>query len=232
MGTFVRFMMAYPDYIRDKARRLRIDRKLPLDEIAERLAIPKGTVYYWIRDLPDPQIKYRDTPARARARAKGARLNTERCKMLRETAFRRGVAEYPTLCLEPTFRDFVCMYIGEGYKRSRNVVALSNSDPKVVPLADYWIRRFSKNPVKYQVHFHADQDPVHLVDFWSIGLDVDPRLISVQRKSNSGKLSGRTWQCKHGVLSVRANDTEFRARLQAWMDCTREAWLDSIFLGV
>src|SRR5215204_3272928 len=173
--------MAYPAYIREKARKLRSERKMSLDEITQCLAIPKTTVYYWIQDLPDPEIKYRDTPARARARAKGARLNTERHQALRDAAYRRGSEEYPSLCVEPTFRDFVCMYIGEGFKKNRNRVALGNSDPKVVRLADYWIRRLSKNPVKYQLQYHADQDPHHLVAFWSFGLDVDPRLISFQR---------------------------------------------------
>jgi hypothetical protein len=66
---------------------------------------------------------------------------------LREAAYRRGSDEYDELCAEPTFRDFVCMYIGEGFKRDRNRVALANSDPKVVRLADHWIRRFSENAV-------------------------------------------------------------------------------------
>jgi hypothetical protein len=44
--------MAYPDYIRDTARQLRVEKKLSLDEIAERLALPKTTVYSWIVDLP------------------------------------------------------------------------------------------------------------------------------------------------------------------------------------
>lgn len=224
--------MTYPAYIREKARKLRTERKLSLDEIAERLALPKTTVYYWIKNLPDPEIKYRDSPARARARAKGARLNTQRHKALRDAAYQRGADEYEQLCLEPTFVDFVCMYIGEGSKRNRSTVALANSDPKVVRLADHWIRRFSKNPVKYWIQFHADQDPTSLAAFWSLGLGVDPQQIRFQRKSNSGKLSGRSWRSKYGVITVRAHDTEFRARLQAWMDSTQEAWLDSIFLGV
>jgi hypothetical protein len=179
--------MTYPAYIREKARKLRTERKLSLDQIAECLALPKTTVYYWIRDLPDPEIKYRDTPARARARAKGARLNTQRHKALRDAEYRRGIAEYPTLLLEPTFRDFVCMYIGEGYKRNRNSLALGNSDPKVVLLADYWIRRFSKNPVKYQIQYHADQDPTRLVAFWSIGLAVDPGLSPTSENRTAGR---------------------------------------------
>ena len=224
--------MAYPTYLRDKARELRIKRKLSLLEIAERLALPKTTVFYWIRDLPDPEIKYRDSPARARARAKAARRNVAKHKALRDAAYRLGWDEYPRLSIEPTFIDFVCMYIGEGYKRDRNVVSLANSDPRVIRLADYWIRRFSRNPVTYWFHYHADQDPEYLVRFWSFGLGVDPETIGYQRKSNSGQLSGRTWRSKHGVFTVRANDTNLRARLQAWMDLTQDRWVDSIHLGV
>jgi hypothetical protein len=99
-------------------------------------------------------------------------------------------------------------------------------------LADFWIRRFAKNKVTYSFQYHADQDPDYLVRFWSFGLGVDPKLFVAQRKSNSGRLSGRNWRSKHGVLTVTVNDTEFRARLQAWMDRTQDHWLHSICCGV
>jgi hypothetical protein len=223
--------MAYPAYIREKARQLRQQKSLTIDELAERLALSRTTIYYWVRDLPNPKVKHRDTPARARARTKGRRQMISKYKRLREDAYRRGWEEFPALYLEPTFRDFVCMYIGEGYRRDRNVVSLGNSDPRVVRLADSWIRRFSRNKVTYSFQYHADQDPDYLVRFWSFGLGVDPKLIAYQRKSNSGQLSGRTWRSKHGVLTVRASDTALRARLQAWMDRTQDQWLDSIYLG-
>ena len=44
--------MAYPRHLRLKARELRIEKQLTLDELVERLALPKSTVYYWIKDLP------------------------------------------------------------------------------------------------------------------------------------------------------------------------------------
>ena len=44
--------MAYPAYVREKARKLRVEKRLSIDEIAERLALPKTTIYYWVRDLP------------------------------------------------------------------------------------------------------------------------------------------------------------------------------------
>ena len=34
------------------ARLLRVERQLTVDQLAARLALPRSTVYYWVRDLP------------------------------------------------------------------------------------------------------------------------------------------------------------------------------------
>jgi hypothetical protein len=44
--------VTYPAYVSEKARSLKVEKHLSLDEIAARLALPKTTVYYWVRDLP------------------------------------------------------------------------------------------------------------------------------------------------------------------------------------
>jgi hypothetical protein len=230
LGTCVR-RMAHPTYLREKARKLRTTKRLTLIEIAERLALPKTTVYYWIKDLPDPEIKYRDTPARIAARKRQGRRIKHEYARRRKAAYDQGWQEYPALIQEPTFRDFICIYIGEGYKRSRHTVAVANSDLRVVRLANHWIRRIARNKVTYQFQYHADQDPEYLIEFWSRGLGVDAELFTYQRKSNSGQLAGRTWRSKHGVLTVRAQDTMFRYRLQAWIDRTEDSWLDSLIPG-
>jgi hypothetical protein len=49
---------------------------MSLDETAECLALGKTTVWYWIRDLPDPAIKHRGTPARRRSRKAAFRSRT------------------------------------------------------------------------------------------------------------------------------------------------------------
>jgi hypothetical protein len=33
---------------------MRIERKLTIDELVERLALSRSTIYYWVRDLPIP----------------------------------------------------------------------------------------------------------------------------------------------------------------------------------
>ena len=224
--------VAHPPYLRAKARELRTKNKMSLDEIAECLALGKTTVWYWISDLPDPAIKLRDSAGRRRGREAASRANRERAKAKRDLAYRQGWCEFAVLDAEPGFRDFVCMYIGEGYKRSRNAVAICNSDPNVICLGEFWIRRFASNPVTYSLQYHVDQDLARLRHAWADLLDIEEDIIRVQRKSNSNQLTGRNWRSRLGVMTIASSDTYFRARLQAWIDRTMSQWLDSIDRGV
>ena len=225
MGTCVR-SVAHPAYIRDKARQMRAEKDLTIDEIAERLGISRQTIFYWVRDVPLKKPRRRPEYV-----ARRTRTNSLRYKALRDAAYEAGWREYDALIREPGFRDFVCMYIGEGYKRSRNTVSLCNSDADVIVLADRWIRRFARNRVVYEVQHHADQLPEDLREFWSQRLRIPTGEIRLFKKSNSGQLRSRTWRCLHGVMSVKTYDTLLRARLQAWMDRVREDWVDSVLIG-
>jgi AcrR family transcriptional regulator len=224
--------VAYPLYLREKARKLRRERDLTIDELAERLALPRTTIYYWVRDLPIERKPHTAWPESARA--KGNRAMQRKYRLLREAAYEQGVAEFDELDEDPTFREFVCMYIGEGYKRSRNRVSIGNSNPNVLRLATWWLRRLSHHLLVFSLQFHADQDATGLQAFWGEALGVEPDRIRLQRKSNSSQLTGRTWRSRHGVLSVECNDTYLRARLQAWIDRLEERWrgLDSTLSGV
>lgn len=223
--------MAYPAYIKEKAQQLRREKKLTIDEIAECLAIPRTTIYYWVRGMPLPRT-LRQNQAAERGRQLGRERMRRKHRLLRAAAYDEGqFLYYEHLEGQDGFRDFVCMYIGEGYKRCRNSVALNNSDPMIVKLANYWIRRLSKNPVTYGLQYHADQNPEKLIAFWAQSLEVGADEIKLQRKSNSNGLRGRKWRSQHGLLTVRACDTQLRAELQAWMDCVQDEWLDSIESG-
>jgi hypothetical protein len=213
--------VAYPAYLRERALELRVKKRLSLDEIAERLALPKSTVYYWISDLPLGRAR-RDNghPGNLAMQAKYRRL--------REEAYAQGLADYDELMAVPTFRDFVILYIAEGYKRNRNRVAIANSDDRVVAMAVAWFRALTAKPLEYSIQYHADQKLDELRAFWAEILAIDGSIITLLRKSNSGQLARRTWRSAHGVMSVRVHDTLLRARLQAWIDRIREDWgLDS-----
>jgi transcriptional regulator with XRE-family HTH domain len=182
--------MAYPIYIREKARQLRTEKKLTIDELAERLAISRTTIYYWVKDVPLGTTE-KETLAARRA----SKVNKARHARLREAAYARGRSEMPGLLKLPTFQ-----------------------------LGARWIGQLSDHKITYSFQHHADQIPRELCVFWGSLLEIDPTEIRFQRKSNSGRLTGRTWRSKYGVLQVRASDTYLRARLDAWMDYIRADW--------
>lgn len=222
--------MAHPLYLREKAQQMRRDRGLTVDELADRLALSRSTIYYWVRDIPIARKPGRGF--RTDAQKRGTKAMQKKYERRRELAYNAGWHSfYGFADHDPTFRDFVSLYIGEGYKRSRHTVALANSDPSVVELANAWICRLSRNKVDYSIHYHADQDIEMLKAFWANRLKVSVDAIAYQRKSNSGQLSGRTWRSRFGVATVRTYDVELRARLQGWIDRMQQQWLDSAIAG-
>jgi hypothetical protein len=190
-----------------------------LDEIAERLSLPKTTVYDWIKDLPLGRPRRAST-----SQLKGNHAMQNKWRLLRQAAYAQGAAEYDELIKLPTFRDFVVLYIAEGYKRRRNTVSPCNSDPAIVTMAMKWMEQLSGKTPIVRVQHHLDQQPSVLRSFWGETLGVDPASVRLQPKSNSGRLRGRTWRCAHGVAAVDLHDTYFRARLGAWMDRIKEGW--------
>jgi hypothetical protein len=216
--------MAHPAYLREKARSLRAEKRLTIDQIAERLALPRTTIYCWVSDMPIPGSGP-GTGFSTAAQRKGTRAMQRKFRLLREAAYREGVGSYPALRAEPTFREFVCLYIAEGYKRSRHTVSICNSDPAVMLLSDRWMRRLSGRPIDYVFTYHPDQDPDQLASFWSEHLGVPSDAVRRTRKTNTGRLSGRVWRCRHGVLAISSHDTYFRTRLGAWIDLIKEEWV-------
>lgn len=221
--------MAYPAYIKEKARQLREKKKLTIDELAERFAIPRTTIYYWVRDLPIERPCGSGWPESARR--KGNKAMCAKYRALREAAYDEALFFYLHLSQIPSFRDFLVLFITEGHRRSRHDVSIANSDPAVVSLAAHWMRVFSANRLTYSVQYHADQSLEELQCFWAQQLGVTAQEIRLQRKSNSGRLSGRTWRSRYGVLTVTTSDSYFREAMRAWTDCLRDTWLDSSGLG-
>ena len=83
---------------------LRTERNLSIDEIAERLALSRTTVFYWLRDFPID----RSARPRTLAQLNGSIAMQAKYRRLREAAYEEGSAQFDELVLDPSFRDFVC----------------------------------------------------------------------------------------------------------------------------
>lgn len=218
-------MKAY-EHLRAKAVELRTERDMALGEICERLGLGKSTVYYWIKDIPFSGK--RKSPKYTAARLRASHRTSEKYRKLREQAYEAARESAEKDLQDSRLRDFVILYMAEGYKRSRNNVVLGNSDPAIVKLAYEQITLRTERKLNYQLQLHVDNDEQELRGFWASMLGIQPELIKIQRKSNSGAMSGRQWRSVHGVFSVRVGDTYLRARLQAWMDFLSAEWTQNI----
>jgi hypothetical protein len=71
-------------------------------------------MHYWVRDLPIPGSgSGRGWPEMARR--KGNIAMQQKYRLLREAAYEEGVRAYDALAADPRFRDFVRLYIAEGW---------------------------------------------------------------------------------------------------------------------
>jgi hypothetical protein len=211
--------MSHDAHLREKAIRLRTDHNMTLEQIMERLQLPKTTIYGWIKHIPIPR-----TSKQTEAQIKGTQSMQAKYKTIRDDAYQQGWDAAPTLLQDPLFRDFVVLYLAEGYKRDRNKVSICNSDSAVLVVAYHWMRQFTTRKFRYQIQYHVDQDVDELKQYWANVIGIKPEQIAVQRKSNSGKLVGRQFRSVHGVFEVSVGDTQFRAKLQAWMDFLKQQW--------
>jgi hypothetical protein len=237
--------MAHSNYLRQMARLLRVEQRLSVDQLALRLALPRSTIYYWVRDLPlstsaseGAAREGADAPAsvtavvavgsargdRSAVRAGRAPALRSRSRQSSETAYEDGLRSFDDLDTQPTFRDFVCLYITRGCTREQAKVSLTDSDPAVIRLVNRWLLRLSDKSPLLSLEYGPDQRLAELRRFWGAIVGVEARTIRAQGvdavdAQRQGGCGGR-----HGVLTLTVDDALLRARLQAWIGKTRDSW--------
>jgi hypothetical protein len=235
--------MAHSNYLRQMARLLRVEQQLSVDRLALRLALPRSTIYYWVRDLPLRRgegegpapgggraldavetVAVEEAPGgrsatgtgRSRGRASGSSRSSE-------AAYEEGLRSFEDLQAQPTFRDFVCLYVARGCMRERSKVSMSDSDPAVIRLANRWMLRLSEQAPLRSLRYEPDQSLSELRRFWASIVGVEARTIRVQG-ADVGGAERRERRARHGVLTLTIDDVLLRARLQAWIGKTRDSW--------
>lgn len=212
--------MAHARYLRQMARRLRVEQQLTVDELAVRLSLPRSTIYYWVRDLPLRGPR-RQAPGGDSPRSGGQTVS----RTNGEAAYEEGLETFDGLSAQPTFRDFVCIYLVQGEQRDRARVALSNSDPAVMRLVSRWLRRLTDKSPSLSLHYAPGQSPKELRRFWGEVTGSEPRTICLRGVGAEESSGHPAAEPPHGRLTVAVHDTLLRARLEGWMCRARESWL-------
>lgn len=208
--------MAHARYLRQMARSLRVEQRLTVDELALRLSLPRSTIYYWVRDLP---------LRRGDDRTGGSAETSHRASSARrEAAYEEGLETFGELSAQPTFRDFICIYLVQGGQRDRTRVALTNSDPAVMRLVSCWIARLTSKVPFLSLQYGPGQSLKDLRRFWSETTGAEPRAIRVRHSAAREPDEHAVADLPHGLLTVGVDDALLHARLQGWMHRARESW--------
>jgi len=204
------------EHLRKKALEWRRN-GMAIGEICEKLSLGKSTVYHWIKDIPIERTEKQTEGQKA-----GTKAMQQKYAKIRNDSYNEALNEASKRLQDHSFRDFVMLYLTEGYRRTRNCVSVSNSNLCLMRLAAKWMRQLSEKEISYAIQYHVDQDLDELRAYWSEGLGIEAERIKFQRKSNSGKMDKRKWRSQYGVLTARVSDTVLRSKMQAWMDVLQD----------
>src|SRR5437867_1810685 len=129
--------MRYNTQTKEQAAHLWKIEGYSLGDIAKTLCIPRTTVHYWVRDIPvnheTPTAKQVERIEKMRARQRAATAaNVAKCAARRRGAYEAAYKNAPRLLEDLEIRDFVVLYLAEGYRKDKNSVALGNSNPRII----------------------------------------------------------------------------------------------------
>jgi hypothetical protein len=206
------------------ARLLRVEQRLTVDQLASRLALPRSTVYYWVRDLPLGEREGERAGAAGVEKPAGRGIRERASAVAGDAVYEDALRSFDDLAAQPTFRDFVCLYIARGSTRERARVSLSDSDAAVMRLANRWMLRLSDRSPLLSVRYEPGQSLTELRRFWSGVVGVQARTIRVHDEAELPGDRDVVRRARHGVLTVSVEDALLRARLQAWICKTRDSW--------
>jgi len=108
-------------HLKEKAIELREGGSTLNDLCGHFSGIAKTTIYYWIRKIPVKRT------AQSEAQRKGTKAIIEKYRKLRKEAYEDAHKKAGKLLSDKFLRDFILIYLTEGFRRNRNVVEVGNS---------------------------------------------------------------------------------------------------------
>lgn len=190
-----------------------------LPEICLAMGFCRSLVYSWIKDMSVPDAMLARAKQTARENCAKYRRDTQhKWRARREKEYKRGWEEAGSLLQDCKMRDFVCLYVAEGYRRCKNVASVVNTDPAIISLCLPFFKAFSSKTVRFRL-WGGIREKKRLCKFWAEHLGISEDDISFVRKK---QVSER--RAEFGLMSIGVGDTDFRQRLGGWMDWLKSQW--------
>lgn len=184
------------------------------------LVVSKSTLSRWIKDVELTQAQRKNIFENSKIRrienyivtvkARRKRIEEEEYK----TEFKNlGYIENRDLLVAGLF-----LYLGEGSKSNRHLIGISNSNPKIIRFAKFWLTKIllvPENKLRMQLHLYQDMDIAKEVNFWSKSLCIPKRQIIKPyiKKTSSKVIDHPTFG--HGTCNIYLSNTILKGRIMA-----------------
>lgn len=212
--------MAHSPEVISEVRRLRRERSLTLDQLADRFSIPRSTIQRWIADLSHGEVGVSGLDQEARKQG-NLRMRENR-RELRRWAYVEGLETYLAFREASGFREFVTLCLSASGRLGSGVISCTSADPALIANQVRWFDLLGANEPRFRLRSLAGADPVRCRDAWADGLGVEPDRIKI-RASLPGSGPDPA-VAPIGVMTVRVEDRLLCRVVEACGDCLRDEW--------
>lgn len=191
-------------------------------QIRRELKIPLATLSDWFSTVSwSKNIKSRlIASSNARSSIRIRELNKIRGSHLYQAyqeAREEAKMEFEELKYNPVFISGLMLYWGEGDKRTRAQVKLANTDPNMIRLYAFFLRKICRIPedrIRAYILIYPDLDEESCLDHWSFHSGIEKnkffKCITIQGKQKGRKLA-------YGVCSITVTSTYFKEKMLLWL---------------
>lgn len=214
--------------LRAKAINLRLN-GFTYGQIKRKLGLSKSTLSDWLRNLPltEDQLKKlalnREISEDIRVEKFRDTFRKKRLRRLQEI-LNEQVGELLPLSEKELLIAGLFLYWGEGEKKHGRI-AISNTDPRIVKFAIYWMTdslKIPKDKIKATLHLYKDMDVYETTKFWSNVLDIPPTQFNKPYVKTSNK-EGLTYKgFGHGTCRLYAGSVPLSERVAMAIKCIYE----------
>lgn len=211
--------------LRDRVRLLR-SRGASLNELAQKLKVPKSTVRFWCRDIVLSEEQHQRLFKRQQL---SGILAAEKIRQKRlfitKQLLKEGAVEIGKISLRELMLVGAALYWAEGYRKGNGEFGFTNSDPKMIQFIIRWLSktcRVSKKDIKLRVCINA----VHknrikdIHEFWCTTTGISaPQFSRPTLIRNVNKKVYLDTNNYFGTLRVKVRrSTNLRRKIMGWIE--------------
>ncbi|MEK7562337.1 MAG: helix-turn-helix domain-containing protein [Patescibacteria group bacterium] len=197
------------------------------NQIVKILGTPKSTLSLWLRDIdmsPKIRKKFWDSVKQRQAESI-TKFNKKQAEKAREKAQEIQKNAYEMIGA-PSKKELLLMgaalYWAEGFKKTRWILAFSNSDPLMIKVIMKFFREICNVPeekMRGTVQIHPNVTPEQAINYWSKITKIPQCQFSkcYTRLSPSSKQKRPYNTLPYGTLRISVYDSKITNKVKGWI---------------